>query len=806
MTTLPPTLALTTGLALAGAAAMGVPIVIHLLSRFRRTPQRWGAMRFLLEAFRKHRRRLRLEQLVLLVVRCLILGVLGLALAGPVLGGCAGRLASGLDASGRRVYLVIDDGLATRALGGDGQASFARLRAAALSLIDNLDPADRVALTRAGVPVQAVIDPPTLDIAAARRAVESMTPRFGRTDLPAALASVAQAVERERNVPADRTFVVVLSDLTRAALSDEVLARAPAPAVAALGSRARLAVARPAIGSPNVQVQALAPLRSLILLDPTTGAAAPLQLTLRRFDTDLGPANSTVEVALTTLEGQPLGPPVRRDARWAAGQSTVGLTLDLPLTAALEQQRGEAAGAGRGEGDPGLEDKARLEGASGGGGGGGMGAAVRVTLSHGGMVDAIAEDNAAVAALELRRSLVVGVVDQEITTSNGGDDGLLPRQWLELALSPGLGGRSLGAVELVDLPPQALDAGVQVATAAPLDAVVVLRPDLVSREGWAALKAGVLDRGGLVWVVAPPLLTPGVWGQAMTEALGLKMTVGMEPIAAAPGDDANTAAAAWTLDTAAPAPEPMRLLAADWADLLRPVRVDRRLALSTRDDATRSWLTLADGQRSAILMEGDAGRGRVLVLGVALDATWSNLPMKPLFVPLVHESLRSLLGGAGATGGEGGGPTSTGRGAVVTMTVGQRAELGPRWAGVSAIAEAAGDTGAGGSVPLTTTDAGVTSAVPIERPGLWTPVGERGGRALAVQVDAEGGDTRGHDPAQLTAYLNAIGPWTYLDEQNPIAALRVQDAGSNLGWPLLWAVAALALVETGLARWFSHAG
>ena len=44
-------------LAAAGAAAIAIPILIHLLSRRRRIPVLWGAMRFLLEAYRRHRRR-----------------------------------------------------------------------------------------------------------------------------------------------------------------------------------------------------------------------------------------------------------------------------------------------------------------------------------------------------------------------------------------------------------------------------------------------------------------------------------------------------------------------------------------------------------------------------------------------------------------------------------------------------------------------------------------------------------------------------------------------------------------------------
>ena len=65
----------TGGLALAGLAATAIPIIIFLLWRQRRTPVPWAAMRFLLEAFRKHRRRLQVEQLLLLAVRCLIVAL-----------------------------------------------------------------------------------------------------------------------------------------------------------------------------------------------------------------------------------------------------------------------------------------------------------------------------------------------------------------------------------------------------------------------------------------------------------------------------------------------------------------------------------------------------------------------------------------------------------------------------------------------------------------------------------------------------------------------------------------------------------
>ncbi len=68
---------------LAGLALGAMPVIIHLLHKRRYRETDWAAMRFLLEAARKHSRRIRLEQLILLAVRILILVLLVLALARP---------------------------------------------------------------------------------------------------------------------------------------------------------------------------------------------------------------------------------------------------------------------------------------------------------------------------------------------------------------------------------------------------------------------------------------------------------------------------------------------------------------------------------------------------------------------------------------------------------------------------------------------------------------------------------------------------------------------------------------------------
>ncbi len=66
---------------LAGSALVGVPILIHLLNKRRFRIVRWAAMDLLLKAEQRNRRRLRLEDLIILLLRCLAVILLALLLA-----------------------------------------------------------------------------------------------------------------------------------------------------------------------------------------------------------------------------------------------------------------------------------------------------------------------------------------------------------------------------------------------------------------------------------------------------------------------------------------------------------------------------------------------------------------------------------------------------------------------------------------------------------------------------------------------------------------------------------------------------
>src|ERR1700745_2521096 len=74
----------------AGLALISLPIIIHLINRMRFKRIRWAAMEFLLKAQKRTRRRLIIEQLILLALRCFLVGLVGF-LVSRFLGGVEGN-------------------------------------------------------------------------------------------------------------------------------------------------------------------------------------------------------------------------------------------------------------------------------------------------------------------------------------------------------------------------------------------------------------------------------------------------------------------------------------------------------------------------------------------------------------------------------------------------------------------------------------------------------------------------------------------------------------------------------------------
>jgi hypothetical protein len=183
---------LSPGFLLAGAALASIPVIIHILNRRRYREQKWAAMEYLLRAMRKNRKRLKFEQWLLLAVRCLLVGLLGLALARPM--GCAGDAASALARQSGLHVIVIDDSysMAYEAERPTAKTHLDQAKLLARSLLDRMTPGgDAVAIVTASKPAKTVF-PAGYDLEAAKAAISRIDQTATATDLPGALHLASQ--------------------------------------------------------------------------------------------------------------------------------------------------------------------------------------------------------------------------------------------------------------------------------------------------------------------------------------------------------------------------------------------------------------------------------------------------------------------------------------------------------------------------------------------------------------------------------------------------------------------------------------
>lgn len=195
---------------------VAVPVLIHLLNRRRYRVVEFAAMDFLRRALKRTRRRLLLEDLLLLLLRTLAVLALILALARP--GAAPGGLLTGRAARGE--VLVLDASM-SMALRQGGSSPFDRAVAEGLRRLARLAAAegDRAALVRAGPrPLRLALGDPD-EVRAALQ--EQVAPDPGRADLAGALAVArASADALAAEVPGE-VEVILLTDLQAGTLDLE---------------------------------------------------------------------------------------------------------------------------------------------------------------------------------------------------------------------------------------------------------------------------------------------------------------------------------------------------------------------------------------------------------------------------------------------------------------------------------------------------------------------------------------------------------------------------------------------------------
>ncbi len=196
---------------LGGLAAAAIPLIIHLLNRRRFQVVRWGAMMFLDDIVRTNRRRIRIEQLLLLLVRMAIPALLAMAMARPVLTGVRALIRRAPSSA-----VVLFDNSFSMEAGEAGRATVGVAREEAAAIVAGLPRGSEAAVVGMAGPMPAVEDP-TVDLVRIRSGLDDAAGGFGVARVAPALQTAA-GLFASRMHQADRTLVVV-SDFQRASWS-----------------------------------------------------------------------------------------------------------------------------------------------------------------------------------------------------------------------------------------------------------------------------------------------------------------------------------------------------------------------------------------------------------------------------------------------------------------------------------------------------------------------------------------------------------------------------------------------------------
>jgi hypothetical protein len=264
--------------------------------------------------------------------------------------------------------------------------------------------------------------------------------------------------------------------------------------------------------------------------------------------------------------------------------------------------------------------------------------------------DAFPLDDRRACLVEASRGLRVLIVDGDPRTVRT-EDGAF---FLEAALRAGGSGFSVTTILPDDMPGRDLSA---------FGAVFLAN---VNHPPAAAAPALVhyVEAGGGLFISVGDRVDADAWNLSLKtilpQPLGLKRSAAALPGARAEGETVDLRPA----ERLAPIDRRHPLLSAFPArdDGLSSARFFQYMLLSPLPDAPGRQIVLRYESGAPALVEAEVGRGRVLLLTTTVDRAWTDLPIRPGFLPLVQEAARYL---AGAPSGE----------AAAALAVGGKREL-----------------------------------------------------------------------------------------------------------------------------------
>lgn len=361
-------------------------------------------------------------------------------------------------------------------------------------------------------------------------------------------------------------------------------------------------------------------------------------------------------------------------------------------------------------------------------------------------------------------SIQVRIIDRRLFSSTGSLDEIEASDWMARALEPGDG----GVVDVDWIDPSSLSEP----SLRGVDAIILSRPDLIGDRGWDSIKVFV-DSGGLVLATPPSELDSHVWLDRMAEALGISWQVGVEAITA---DDPIG------LGGEQPGGSILSRLDNELDQLAEPIEVFKRLDVDVSDGDGRVLLRCADESPLLICWDPEGDRsGTIVLLSSSPHLDWTNLPIKPLMVPLMQELVREGVS------------TSRNSSQLLAGDV-----PGGSFTGVREI------TGPGGS--SVSIDSTRSFTTPLIRTGHWVARDAKGSAltTIVVNPDVDAADPEVTDVKEVVERFGVESGLEIIPDDQLAGRFTSQE--SNPVWSLLLLVAALLLLitETILNRFFSR--
>ncbi|HUT01871.1 MAG TPA: BatA domain-containing protein [Phycisphaerae bacterium] len=223
---------------LLGALGVAVPILIHLLNRYRYREIDWGAMELLRRAMVVRSRRVRIEDLILLILRCLAVGLLAVSMARPTLSAAGAKFLGGESRVGMVIAL---DGSYSMAHRPGVHSRFDVALQKAREVIRTLQPGDQVSVVLMGQRPRAILRNVSFDAERIEEKLRDLAVLPERLNLELCMEQVADLIAEVR-APVKECYVLSDSqDLSWRQVSDR--ARKSMGEIAAAGRLYYLSVA-----------------------------------------------------------------------------------------------------------------------------------------------------------------------------------------------------------------------------------------------------------------------------------------------------------------------------------------------------------------------------------------------------------------------------------------------------------------------------------------------------------------------------------------------------------------------------------